>query len=391
MKILHCCLAAFYIDDYSYQENILPRLHKEAGHAVEIVASTDTYLQNVKRGYADARSYFSRDGIPVTRLAYVSYLPRAIARKLRLYEGLERVLDSFRPDLVYLHDCQFLDVAVVRRYVKKSGAKLVVDCHTDYVNSARGFLSRWVLHRLVYRWCVWRLLPLVHKFYATLPIRSDFLVREYGVPREMIDLLPFGADDSRVDAASKAPVRAAVRQQLGIPDDAVVIVTGGKLDRRKNIHLLAEVFRSLKANGALQNMYLLIFGMPDSEMATIFDELAYTDGIIHVNWVPSEDIYKYFWCADLGFFPGTHSVLWEEAVGLGLPCVFKRWTGIEHIDLKGNCVLLDEVNHGSVGDVLLRVDSDSAWLAELSAAAQEKGADVFSYVRIAAKVVDDVS
>lgn len=391
MKILHCCLAAFYIDDYSYQENILPRLHKEAGHAVEIVASTETYLQNVTRDDADAGSYLSRDGIPVTRLAYVSYLPRAVARKLRLYDGLERVLDSFQPDLVYLHDCQFLDVAVVRRYVKKSGAKLVVDCHTDYVNSARGFFSRWVLHRLVYRWCVWRLLPLVHKFYATLPIRSDFLVREYGVPREMVDLLPFGADDSRVDVASKASVRAVVRQQLGIPAGSVVIVTGGKLDRRKNIHLLAEVFRSLKANGALQNMFLLIFGMPDREMAAIFDELAHTDGIIHVNWVPSEDIYKYFWCADLGFFPGTHSVLWEEAVGLGLPCVFKRWTGIEQIDLGGNCVLLDEVNHGSVGDVLLRVDRDSAWLAELSVAAQEKGPEVFSYVRIAAKVVDDVS
>lgn len=27
MKILHICLASFYIDNYSYQENLLPKFH----------------------------------------------------------------------------------------------------------------------------------------------------------------------------------------------------------------------------------------------------------------------------------------------------------------------------------------------------------------------------
>ena len=48
MKILHCCLAAFYIDNFSYQENIFPKIHKLQGHQVHIIASTETYLENIE-------------------------------------------------------------------------------------------------------------------------------------------------------------------------------------------------------------------------------------------------------------------------------------------------------------------------------------------------------
>ena len=46
MKILHCCLAAFYIDNYGYQENILPKIHQIHGHEVKIVASTETFIDD---------------------------------------------------------------------------------------------------------------------------------------------------------------------------------------------------------------------------------------------------------------------------------------------------------------------------------------------------------
>jgi hypothetical protein len=39
MKVVHLCLGCFYIDNYSYQENMLPKYHKLAGHEVSVVAS----------------------------------------------------------------------------------------------------------------------------------------------------------------------------------------------------------------------------------------------------------------------------------------------------------------------------------------------------------------
>ena len=50
MKILHLCLANFYVDEFNYQENILPRINKLDGHEVYILASTETFINNTKIG-----------------------------------------------------------------------------------------------------------------------------------------------------------------------------------------------------------------------------------------------------------------------------------------------------------------------------------------------------
>jgi len=63
MKILHCCLSQFYIDNYSYQENILPRVNKQMGHEVKIIASTETYLDNRNLEYVEPSRYYTEDGI----------------------------------------------------------------------------------------------------------------------------------------------------------------------------------------------------------------------------------------------------------------------------------------------------------------------------------------
>jgi hypothetical protein len=49
-----------------------------------------------------------------------------------------------------------------------------------------------------------------------------------------------------------------------------------------------------------------------------------SSAIRYLGWVPSEKVYNYFFAGDLAFFPGTHSVLWEQAVGIGLPCILKN-------------------------------------------------------------------
>ena len=46
MRILHLCLANFYIDNYSYQENMLPKYHKMMGHYVSVIASKVSFDEN---------------------------------------------------------------------------------------------------------------------------------------------------------------------------------------------------------------------------------------------------------------------------------------------------------------------------------------------------------
>ena len=38
MKILHCCLSNFYAEGFGYQENLLPKANRMAGHDVRTAA-----------------------------------------------------------------------------------------------------------------------------------------------------------------------------------------------------------------------------------------------------------------------------------------------------------------------------------------------------------------
>jgi glycosyltransferase involved in cell wall biosynthesis len=383
MKVLHCCLAAFYIDDFGYQENILPRIHKQQGHEVEIIASTETYVDRVKRAHVASGSYVSTDGIRVTRLPYVRWLPAAVGRKLRLYVGLKHVLQRFAPDLIFLHDCQFLDIGIVADYARVHGTQVYVDCHTDFINSGRTWLSRHVLHGLIYRACALRIASVTHKFFATLPVRSTFLQQVYGIPREQIELLPFGVDDTAIVNECRESVRGSVRREIGLVAEQVVFVTGGKIDRRKEIHTLLASFIERSDAGELGDAVLIVFGAPDQDMKGSIDAAKSHPRVRYAGWVAAEKVHRYLWAADVALFPGTHSVLWEEAVGLGLPCVFRRWEGIEHVDLDGNCLMLDKVDAESLGTTLRKLCDDAVLRERMRVVAATRGTEMFSYSRIA--------
>ena len=384
MKILHCCLAAFYIDKYGYQENILPKHHKLQGHDVRIVASTETYLDNQRIGYVKPSRYVNEDGIRVARLSYVNWLPKLIARKLRIYVGLVSELENFSPDIIFLHDVQFLSIVSIADYMKKNKhVRLYADGHTDFINSARSWVSREILHKIIYRWCAKHIEPYTTCFFGVTPLRVKFFEEVYLIDKNKLDLLVLGVDDSVFNLNDAAAIRTRLRNDLGINDNDFVVVTGGKIDRRKNIHILMQVI----ADFDNENIKLIVFGFPVDDLKSEFDMLASGDKIIAAGWVAPEKVYDYFFAADIGCFPGTHSVLWEQAVGVGLPCVFRKWNGIEHVDVGGNCLMVDEGNYQEIHEAILKIYTDKELLACMRRVAMNKGVPNFAYSKIAKKAI----
>jgi len=386
MKVLHCCLAAFYIDDYGYQENILPKMHKLQGHDVRIIASTETYIDNNQLGYVEPRSYLNEDSIPVTRIPYAQWLPHNIVKKLRIYEGFLSLIEDFEPDVIFLHDVQFISILDVIKYAENNPkVKIYVDGHTDYINSARNWISKNILHKLIYKWCAQKIEPYASKFWGVTPLRVDFFVDVYGINKNKVDLLVMGVDDSVVDMSKKELIRTSVRQELHISQDDFVIVTGGKIDKRKNIHILMKAIQDLN----LINVKLLIFGTPTSEMKDEFEELSKAPNIISIGWISPKQVYDYLFASDLAFFPGTHSVLWEQAVGVGLPCVFKKWEGMQHVDVGGNCIFIDKGHIEEIKDTLKKLIKNKELLNDMKRIALEKGIAEFSYSQIAKKAIGE--
>ena len=385
MKILHCCLAAFYIDDYGYQENILPKIHKKQGHQVEILASTETYLNNSELGYIKPKSYQTKDNIPIRRIPYIGLLPHFVAKKLRIYTGIKEVLQRFKPDILFLHDCQFLSITQIVKYKKENkNVKIYIDSHTDFINSGKNWLSKNILHGYVYRWCAKKIEPYANKFYGTLPLRNNFLKEVYNISEKKIDLLVLGVDDTNIDYENKIDIRNQIRSELSVDEDVFLIITGGKIDPRKNIINLMSAIKQINND----KIKLIVFGSINKDLKEDFSKLSKNNNIISISWINSENIYKYFFASDLAFFPGTHSVLWEEAVGLGMPCVFRKWDGIQHIDLGGNCLFINHGNIEEIQKIILNLYNDKQKILDMKENAILKGIPYFSYSKIAKRAIE---
>ena len=380
MKILHICLGNFFNDGYSYQENLLAKYHKKLGLEVYVIAGLDIFDKNGKITYLKSgREYIGDYGIPVTRLNFKNQ--SRLSKRLRNYSGLEASLEKIKPDIIFLHNCQFISIIDLIKYLKKHpDTRVYADNHADFFNSAANWLSKNILHKIIWRHYAKKIEPYTTKFYGVLPARVDFLKSVYGLPEEKCELLVMGADDDEVKKAKKPEVRAEKRKEYGLTDSDFVIMTGGKIDHNKRESL--QLMDAVNASDN-KNIKLLIFGSVVPELSEEF-ESRLSEKVRYIGWKKSEDIYSEFAAADLIAFPGLHSVLWEQAVGMGKPCLFRKIHGFEHVDIGGNCRFIENTSADSIKS---DIENCIANTDEMKKAA-EKGAEVFSYYNIAKRSLE---
>ena len=385
MKIVHLCLGCFYPDGFSYQENMLPKFHKNMGYDVEVIASLFTFDTNGKGMYLPkAKSYQNEYEILVNRLDYRK--PLRIYRKLKGYIGAYEVLENSNPDILFIHGIQFIDVKLVVKYLKKHpDVKVFVDNHADFSNSATNFFSKTFLHKILWRHMAHLIEPYVIKFYGVLPARVDFLKDIYKLPAEKCELLVMGADDDAVEYVKINNFRDKIRKKYGIKDDDFCIVTGGKIDSFK-----MQALTLMEAVSDLGNpkMKLLVFGSIENAIKDRFDSLCDGTKIQYMGWAKGIQSYEYFSAADLVVFPGRHSVYWEQVAGMGIPMVCKYWEGTTHVDIGGNVVFLKTDKKKEIGAILNEIIEFPRNYERMLKTAQGIAKDKFSYRKIAAKAIE---
>ena len=134
----------------------------------------------------------------------------------------------------------------------------------------------------------------------------------------------------------KENIRVQTREKYGVKKDDFLLVTGGKIDRDKNVHLLVEAISAIDD----KRLRLMIFGNISPEVESIIDGFG-DDRVIKVGWIPSNRVYDFMYAADLVVFTGLHSVMWEQAVAARVPCLFSKLKGFEHIDIGGNALFFE--------------------------------------------------
>lgn len=384
MKILHLCLASFFIDNYSYQENLLPKYHKKMGNDVTVIASLFTFDSKGRRSYLENESeYISNDGYKVIRVDYTAFL-KPINKFIRRYNNILRLLEEEKPDLIFIHGCQFWDIKQVVKYLKvNKNVKVFVDNHADLINSASNFFSNNILHKIIWKSCAKIIEPYAIKFFGVTPLRVDFLREMYDISPGKLELLVMGADSDKVDLANKSKIRESIREKHQISGDDFLIVTGGKIDKRKSIHLLMQAVKSIDN----LKVKLLVFGTVNDELKEKITGLSDNTIVKYIGWINSDDVYNYFLAADLVAFPGTHSVLWEQAVGTGVPCLFRYWQGMNHIDVGGNCNFLLNDSVDEIVEAIENIINNEDVYNEMKVVSETKGVKEFSYLDIAKRSI----
>lgn len=385
MKVVHLCLGSFYPDNYSYQENMLPKFHKELGYDVEVIASTQSFDENGKTCYlSKIGSYRNEYGIKVTRLPYKDN--NKIWHKLKRYKGTYRAIEKADPDILFVHGGQFMDIDEVVRYLKEHpNVTTYVDNHADFSNSATNWVSRNILHKVIWKHYEHMIEPYTKKFYGVLPVRVDFLVDIYKLPKEKCELLVMGADDELVEKAKKSGAKEKIRDKYHIASDDFLVMTGGKIDQWKTQTLLL-----MEAVHRIQNpkVKLIVFGSVTQELMNRVKALADGEKVQYIGWVQSKDTYDYFEAADLMVFPGRHSVMWEQATGQGKPMLVKDWPGTHHVDLGGNVEFLTQDSADEIQQKIEELVANPDKYQKMKKIAEEKGMKTFSYRDIAKRAIE---
>ena len=350
MKIVHFCLSSFFVDGRLYQENELVIEHVRSEHEVLVVASTEVFDDRGHVQYTQPGDYTGVEGARVIRLPYRRGIPPSLARKVRSYPGVRKILDDFAPDVIMFHGSSAWELRTVARYARAHPkVTFYIDSHSDAINSGQNWVSRELLHRRFYAPILRR--AMVHSgplLCVSLTV-MDFAHEVYGIPRDRLEFYPLGGQIPDDDA--RAAHRREVRQRLGIADDEIMIVQSGKQNRLKklpqSLHALANVDNP--------KLRLVIAGVLLDDVRAECEALIAADSrVSFLGWQGSDDLTALLCAADVYLQPGTQSATMQHSLCCGCAVILDAVSAHEpYVDGNGWLVGTDT----QLVDVLERLES----------------------------------
>jgi len=383
MKILHICLSGPYTENWTYQENILPKYQSISGNDVYIIATTYRHLQN---GDIVDVGEIKKDidyNIHLQRMKYKKNIFSEKINMFRKYSILTKI-EEIKPDFIMMHGIGNISCLQLKKYKKfNKKCKIIADNHiyVEMHDLKKNLFIKKI--RDIYITILNKIMKNTYdKIYCISPACYSTAKKYWHIDKSKLDLLPLGFDDEMLDSVIQNVDKSEIREKNNIDVDKIIIITGGKIDYSKNIHILAKSILHSK-----QNVVLIIFGnFVNPEVQEEIMKYVDSKKIIYVGFLQPFDIYKYLYSSDIAFFPGTQSVLWQQSIACGLPCVFKYWKGIEYLDLGGNCVFIHNIDENTINESLSFI-ANSKNITKMSEIAKIEGKKAFSYRIEAEKIL----
>lgn len=380
MKIVHVAPSCVYTEGWGYQDNLLPKYQAKLGHEVYLIVPTEAFCGTEIQQTEEER-YISPDGFFVIRKSPKRLPIYKVGEALRYIEVYDELL-RIEPDMIFYHGMVSYTIVQAVKYKKRHPACIIVqDNHLDYNIGFRTDTLRKKLLSAIYTALYRYTDRYIDKVYGVTPWRKQYAEEVFGVPKSKTDVLIMGADDEKINFRDRLKTRAALRCTYGFGDTDFVIVSGGKIDEKKKILPLMDAVNSIG-----ENVYLLIFGSPTEEIKTAYRERL-SEYVRDIGWINADTCYEYFFMADLAFFPGQHSVLWEQACASKVPCVFRLWDGMEHVNNGGNADFIRDASVEAITEKIRELRFTDKY-ARMKSVAESDRTDIYLYSNIAKKSLE---
>ncbi|WP_339855540.1 glycosyltransferase family 4 protein [Porticoccus hydrocarbonoclasticus] len=381
MKVAHVCLSNYYMDDRAYQENELVEEHVRQGHEVLVIASTQIFTTDRRREFVEPGHYRCKQGIEVIRLPYHPWVPHTVAKSLRPHKGVYQLLEEFAPDSILFHGMCGWELVNVSRYKKAHPkVKFYVDTHTDFINSARGPVSKWGLHYLYYRPIVHWCLPWIDKILYISALTGKFAREFYGVPDEKLEFYPLGGHP--VEDDEYHALRENTRQDLGLSDDQVLFVQSGKQSASKK---LLDTLDAFIGNPDPRFRLVLVGSLLDDIRDRTQALIDADDRIEFWGWRSPAELRALLCGADVYLQPGSQSATMQTSLCCRCVPVLEDIEG-HGIYTENNGWLVN--NEQELAAVLTEISADAADLRAMAAESEKLARQKLDYAVLARRILD---
>jgi glycosyltransferase involved in cell wall biosynthesis len=241
-------------------------------------------------------------------------------------QGLIRLLNSIKPDVIYLNGIYYIADLKALLWAKTKGIPVWLRSETQdlcFARSALKQLIRGCLYKGIYR--------LIDHFFPIGTLnKNHYLV--HGVPLQKLTTAFYGVADKFEKSETEREILAQeTRNKLGINGEVTALLFCGKLIKKKAPSLLLEAIALLPAEE--RKKYTVIFvgsGELDTKLRSRASELDVQT--MFIGFVNQTEIAAYYLAADALVLPSqqmgeTWGLVANEAILAGRPALISRHAG----------------------------------------------------------------
>ena len=287
----------------------------ERGHEVTVVASD----------YATGESRFEDGPFEVV------LFPNLVARwgfyvTPGLVSWAREHVSAF--DVVHMHTTRTFQNAVVRHFAVRYGVPYVLSAHGTLPVIVERKLAKRIYDLLAGR----SLLASASWLVAVSSLEAEQYRRAAGGEDGRVQVIHNGLD---LDQFSPLPSRGLLRQKLGIPREAPLVLFLGRLHRIKGIDFLVEAFARLREE--VKDAILVIAGPDEGELAhlqALVGRLQLGEGVRFAGPLYSQEKLAAYVDADVLASPGAYEIFGLvpfEALMCGTPVVVGDGSGVSEL------------------------------------------------------------